>query len=434
MILKGSQRGGSKQLALHLLKATDNEHVEIHELRGFLGDDLPSALKEIDAISRGTRAKQFMFSLSLNPPAEERVPIHVFEDAIERIETRLGLQGQPRAVVFHEKDGRRHAHVVWSRIRGDRMTAINLPHFKLKLRDVSRELFRDHGWRLPRGLVDSRERDPGTFTRAEWEQAKRGGLDARALKGLFQDCWQASDSPQAFAQALRGRGYVLARGDRRGYVAVDFRGEVYALAKWLGVRTKEVRDRLGDGRALPSVDEARQQLAGRMTAMLERHAADAEAAFEKQRTALSLKRAQLIERQRRERADLEARQRERWARETAERARRISSGFRGLWDKLTGVHARMARENESAAWQAFLRDRRERDALIERHLDERQAFHQVVREAREAHSQGMAELHRDMAQFLGLDRPQEPDLTRTFRDASRGRGDRGRDRGPRHER
>ncbi|HTE14691.1 MAG TPA: hypothetical protein VK642_06405, partial [Burkholderiales bacterium] len=141
MILKGSQRGGSKQLAAHLLKTVDNEHVEVHELRGFTGNDLNAALHEIYAVSRGTRAKQFLFSLSLNPPAHEKASIDTFEKAIETIEQKLGLSGQPRAVVFHEKDGRRHAHVVWSRIDTDRMKAINLPHYKLKLRDVSRQLY-----------------------------------------------------------------------------------------------------------------------------------------------------------------------------------------------------------------------------------------------------------------------------------------------------
>ena len=70
-------------MAAHLLKTQDNEHIEVHELRGFLSDDLHAALHEIYAVSRGTRAKQFMFSLSLSPPADERVPIEVFEEAIE---------------------------------------------------------------------------------------------------------------------------------------------------------------------------------------------------------------------------------------------------------------------------------------------------------------------------------------------------------------
>ena len=40
MILKGSQRGGAKQLGLHLLRTEENEHVELHDIRGFVADDL----------------------------------------------------------------------------------------------------------------------------------------------------------------------------------------------------------------------------------------------------------------------------------------------------------------------------------------------------------------------------------------------------------
>ena len=81
MILHGSQRGGAKELALHLLKE-ENEHVKVHELRGFVSGNLVSALKEIHAVSRGTKAKQFLFSLSLNPPPSENVHTEVFEDVI----------------------------------------------------------------------------------------------------------------------------------------------------------------------------------------------------------------------------------------------------------------------------------------------------------------------------------------------------------------
>ncbi len=42
MILNGNQRGGAKDLALHLMK-TANECVEIHELRGFMSSDLMGA-------------------------------------------------------------------------------------------------------------------------------------------------------------------------------------------------------------------------------------------------------------------------------------------------------------------------------------------------------------------------------------------------------
>lgn len=89
--------------------------------------------------ARGRLAKKFLFSLSLNPPSSEKVPIDNFEAAIEAIEERLGLEGQPRAIVFHEKGGRRHAHAVWSRIDADEMKAIILPFYKMKLREPLRK-------------------------------------------------------------------------------------------------------------------------------------------------------------------------------------------------------------------------------------------------------------------------------------------------------
>ena len=123
MILVGNQRSGGSNLAAHLMRTDDNDHVEIHELRGFAGETLHEAFKEAQGIAMGTKCRQYLFSLSLNPPETENVPIEAFEAAIEQIEKKLGLTDQPRAIVFHEKEGRRHAHVVWSRIDAQEMKA-----------------------------------------------------------------------------------------------------------------------------------------------------------------------------------------------------------------------------------------------------------------------------------------------------------------------
>lgn len=112
MMLKGSQRAGAAQLAKHLMSAQKNDHVELYELRSFMSDNLHDALQEIHAISRGTKCKQFMFSMSLNPPENKDAPIEYFENVLHLIEEKMGLQNQPRAVVFHEKEGRHHAHSV----------------------------------------------------------------------------------------------------------------------------------------------------------------------------------------------------------------------------------------------------------------------------------------------------------------------------------
>ncbi|MFQ6550671.1 relaxase/mobilization nuclease domain-containing protein [Aestuariibius sp. 2305UL40-4] len=181
MILKGSQRSGAVRLAAHLLNDQDSDHVQVTELRGFVARDLEGAFREAHAISKDTRCSQFLFSLSLNPPLEAEVSEEAFRKAADDAGQRLGLQDQPRALIFHEKEGRRHAHVVWSRINADSLKAINLPFYKTRLRDLAKELYLEHGWDLPQGLQTHGGKNPFNFTLAEWQQAKRQGVDPREI-------------------------------------------------------------------------------------------------------------------------------------------------------------------------------------------------------------------------------------------------------------
>lgn len=298
------------------------------------------------------------------------------------------------------------------------MKVINLPHFKRRWQEVSRELYREHGWTMPRGLISVKERDPRNFTRAEWEQARNGKQDPKALKAMFQQCWAASDSGKAYAQALAERGYTLAAGDRRAVVAVDFRGQVYAVAKWTGLRTKEVQAKLDQLKDLPSIEHATAANAARMTEALRGFVADAEKRRQTQTAALALQREQLVQRQRKERADLTAALEKRWARESAERAARLNKGVRGLWDRLTGRRAQQTQENERQALTAFHRDRREKDGLIERHLQERETLHILARQQKQAHARDVEQLHRDIAAYQQRDPADRPNLNERFREAA----------------
>lgn len=151
MIIKASRRSGATQLGLHLLKS-ENEHVEIHEIRGFVADDVMGAFKEAQALALGTKCNKYLFSVSLNPPETESVRPEVFESAIDQIEKRIGFEGQPRVIVFHEKEGRRHAHVVWSRIDIESMTAKRVDFFKSKLNELSKQIYLEKGWAMPKGF------------------------------------------------------------------------------------------------------------------------------------------------------------------------------------------------------------------------------------------------------------------------------------------
>lgn len=381
MIIKASQRAGGKALAVHLMRDDENDHVHVHEVRGFVGEDVESAFREAYAISKGTRCPQFLFSCSFNPPEGETATVRDFERAIAKTEEKLGLTGQPRVIVFHEKNGRRHAHCVWSRIKADKMRAVNMPHFKIKLRDLTRELFIEHGWKMPRGLVNSEERNPLNFSREEWQQARRINRDPRTIKAVFQDCWAISDSAKAFMQAMEARGYYVARGDRRAFVALDYTGEVYAIARWADVRTKEVNARLGDPEKYPSVDQVKERLAQEVGAKLKRFAADAKAEFTEARLGLQEQKRKLVAWQRHERKMQIELQAVRQVGEARVRYARFSRGLlKGIWDRITGRHAAIRRENEAELARALERDRMERQALIDRQLHDRRSLHRQIRD------------------------------------------------------
>lgn len=368
MILKASQRAGGKQLAAHLLNARDNDHVTVHELRGFVADDLTGALNEAYAVSRGTRCRQFLFSLSLSPPATEDVPIDMFERAIADIETKMKLADQPRAIVFHEKHGRRHAHCVWSRIDADNMRAINLPLFKLKLRDISRALFLENDWQMPRGLMNSEERDPFTFDLAEWQQALRAKRDPRATKELFQECWAACDDLPSFDNALKARGFYLAKGDRRGFVAIDWRGEIYSLSRWIGRENKELQAKLGKSDQLRSVALVKAEIDHEVRAKTETLLDDIKSELNRRKSAFEQKRRNLIARQRQERAQLKRTQERRAIAEKRERQSRLPTGVKALWFRLTGQYAPIKKAIEDEAKASKARDQSEWQALMQRHF------------------------------------------------------------------
>ncbi len=402
-MLEGNQRGGAKNLAQHLVK-DENDHVEIHEIRGFASDNLMGALNEAYAVSRGTKCKQFLYSLSVNPPPEKHVSIAEFEQTINRAEKTLGLEGQPRAIVFHEKAGldgtvRRHAHVVWSRIDIAEMKAVHMSHDHSKLFDLSREIFIERGWKMPRGFGKKSERDYRNFSRAEWEQAKRTGKDPRAVKTAITDAWAISDSKAGFKNALKERGYVLARGDRGRFVAVDIFNEVYPIAQRTKMRVAKLRARLGDESDLPSVDQARRQIAKDMTPTIRRMKAEVSASVNKQQAAISREREQLVKRQREERKTLKEQQLKRSQQEAVDRQSRFRRGVKGLWDRMRGEHARIRKLNEQEAKQAQRRDRKEQENLITEQLSERRMHQQHAKAMSSKHHDQIRAIERDLGRY-----------------------------------
>ena len=385
MILKGSQRSGAKALADHLMNERDNDHVTCLELRGFSADNLHGALQEAYAISKATRCKQFMFSLSLNPPSDYLGTDQDFLEAAKRAEEALGLQNQPRAIVIHEKEGRRHAHVVWSRIDGNEMKAVPLPHFKNKLRDVARDLFLDHGWVLPDGLATYGNKNPLNFTLEEWQQARRQGLDPREIKQAFRQAWERCDSQIGFKNALEDRGYFLAKGDRRGFVAMDVNGKIYAISKWTGLKSKDVKAKLGSPENLPSVDETLDMLAEKVSDQLRDYMQAVKDRQDDDLRPYTEQLAYMKAAHKAERQKLRDGQAKRWTQETKTRLDRLNKGLRGLFDRLSGKAKTTRLENEREAVANAKRDQEQRDFMAESQISERRGLQKEMHKIKQRH-------------------------------------------------
>ena len=403
MILKASQRSGGKQLGLHLLKTEENEHVEIHEVRGFMSEDVLGAMREAHELSGGTKCRQYLFSLSLNPPESEDVSVETFEHALDAIEERLGLTGQPRVVVFHEKEGRRHAHAVWSRIDAETMTARPLSFFKTKLQDISRQLFLENGWKMPHGLIERGMADPKNFTLDEWQRAKRVGSNPHLTKELVQQCWSASDNRGAFERALEERGLYLARGDRRGRVIMTMAGEVHSLSRALGRKEKDLSAKLGSPETLPSIKNIQSYVGKTVTTRLAELIRVAKQNAAQSSEPLLVRRRDMAAKHRDERRKLDVGQGERWQREVKERSLRLRKGLAGLWDRMSGERAKAIARNEFEAVHALRRDRTQRNQLVRDQLRERQQLQEAIKTKRREGAMLVLALIQDSVRHRGRD-------------------------------
>lgn len=251
MIAKGNQRGGGGHLATHLMNDFDNEQVSIVDIRDAAAPDLHGAFAEWAAMSTQTRCKKYLYSLSINPdPAQPDLTDEQITDYIHRIEEKLGLVDQPRAIVSHEKEGRSHFHVVWSRIDAEKLIAVHMSHDHQKIRSVTRQFALDNSIELPSNLRNDRGldrfNDVAKYGLSEKQQQDRTGLTKADHVTALTAAFNGSDNGSAFLGALEASGYLLAHGDKDNtYVVVDEHDEIHPLVRRIeGARKKQVHAKL----------------------------------------------------------------------------------------------------------------------------------------------------------------------------------------------
>ena len=273
---------------------------------------------------------------------------------------------------------------------------------------------------MPEGLQTNGGKNPLNFSLAEWQQAKRIGLDPREIKQVFRDAWERSDNLNALGNALQERGYFLAKGDRRGFVAVDVNGTIYSLPKWIGEKTKAVTQKLGSPDKLSPVSDVRAYIKSRVTDRLKSYIAETRAKHARDVQPLADQKAELISKHRAERKALKDGQEKRWQEETKARLSRLNGGLRGLFDRITGKNSKIKSQIEVEAYQALKRDQEQRDNLVVTQSKDRRTLQSRFVALRSKQKEDRKILARSIGQFMtqrkrnqNRDLQEGPDLSRT---------------------
>lgn len=263
MIVKGGSCAGPRQLATHLMRADTNERVEV--LENDSPFDLHATLRDWQTLSEGTRGKKGLYHVNIDPDARYDMTPAQWARAVEVLEKELGLDGQPRVVVMHEKHGRQHIHVVWQRTDLETMTLRDdgynyQAHERASLR-MEREFGHEHvpGKHAKRDRTKQPEFPRAEVNHGEWQQAERSGVSVADRRAQIAALKESSDNGAAFKAALEEAGYVLAQGDKRDFVLVTEEGSVASLNRELKMKAAELRAFMADvdRAALPTAAEAK---------------------------------------------------------------------------------------------------------------------------------------------------------------------------------
>jgi hypothetical protein len=446
MLPKGNQRGGGQQLATHLLNAFDNERIEIADIRHAAAQDLHGAFAEWRGQSRATNCQKYLYSLSVNPDHREReFSRQDYIDFIDRAEKKLGLADQPRAIVFHQKNGREHCHVVWSRIDTDKMRSINIHRDRDKLNAVAREYARDHEITLPEGMTRDRA-DKDTYRNRnkrenlhEKQQQERTGVAKAERMKAITAIWRQSDTAGAFVKGLADAGYYLASGTRGGekktpcYVVVDLFGEVHPLARQIeDVNTHQLKARIaGDFplEKLPPADKARafaksqrdERLkdkfnVARVPTLAQRQERLKEIQA-KRRTALNAQRDEMVFHHHAERAALRQLQIAE-TRGVSDARARPAKGLLAFLTRITGIKILQQRRQDK---ERSDRHRQQVALLTKKHDRERLEIDRQARDLKAVETRERLSLQTAMhrAEFMELARPQQRETDKQRTDTGR---------------
>jgi len=289
-MIAGATRGaGGVALSRHLLATKDGQRVLVMPSRGLAAEDLKSQIAEMVADAAHGRTDRPVHHVHVDPPPEAANSNEIIGVFLRHYEAEFGLQDAQRCGVFHLKDGRRHAHVVYSLVndagrvadlrheyaRREKVSRITefecgLPMVKGKHNRAVAQALRKQGREdvaaamEAAGLLAGR-RPVAHSTPRQRAQAERTSVPLDDVRNAAFAAWTTSDDARSFVAALHASGFDVANGES-GLVLVDQSAGAHALTRTIAaaaraaggekVTAAAVRRRLA-GIEFPSVGEVK---------------------------------------------------------------------------------------------------------------------------------------------------------------------------------
>ncbi len=279
MIIKGRSRKHGNALGNYLLSQgryagnrEDNERIAIWEAPG-VGDGLTlhALLRSFELTAERSPCEKPLYHLQMRTADGEHLDRQQWQHAVETTEAALGLRDHQRVIVAHTKDGQDHVHVVWNRIDLETGRAADM------WMDAPKRLEAARAIENALGLQQLGHTRGGKLSAKEEAFAIRHGKDPQQIKDVLYTCWQHAETGKEFAAHLDAYGMTLAKGDKRGFLAVDREGDFYLVSRATGSKEKEVREKCSDIERdqLPSLQQVRDQIKERVSAdLLQQQAID----------------------------------------------------------------------------------------------------------------------------------------------------------------
>jgi Relaxase/Mobilisation nuclease domain len=181
----------------------------------------------------GRKLQKPVFSYSLAwHPEQDPDKDHMLATARKSIEA-LGLTEYETLIVAHRDEPQRHVHIILNRVHPVTGIAADLGNSKRKLSEFA------HAYEQENGKIYCKQREENIEKQKEGEKTSYADLN-------IQQAWDQAADGKSFVEALKSKGYQLALGRKR-LVVIDPQGKILNPNRHIkGVRSKDMRRKLGD--------------------------------------------------------------------------------------------------------------------------------------------------------------------------------------------